>query len=82
MSYKKETVRSMGVREFKSRFSRLLDDDEEIYITSRGKPVAVFTPLLGKRREELRKSIASELIGLGKARPGKVSEDHDEVLYP
>ena len=74
-------VRVLGVREFKRRFSRLLDDDEEIYITSHGDPVAVFIPLLGKRREQIRKDIARQLIDLGKGKPGKVSEVHDEVLY-
>lgn len=77
----KGSVRVLGVREFKSKFSRLLNDDEEIYITSRGEPVAVFIPLLGKRREQVRKNIARQLIGLGKGKRGKVSEDHDEVLY-
>ena len=77
----KWAVRVIGVREFKRRFSRLLDDDEEIYVTSRGEPVAVFIPLLGKRREQVRKEIARQLIGLGKGKRGKLSEDHDEVLH-
>lgn len=77
----KGSVRVLGVRQFKSRFSHLLNDDEEIYITSRGEPVAVFIPLLGKKREKIRKDIARQLVGLGKGKRGKVSEDHDEVLY-
>lgn len=81
MRITKGSVRVLGVRQFKSRFSHLLNDDEEIYITSRGEPVAVFIPLLGKKREKIRKDIARQLIGLGKGKRGKVSEDHDEVLY-
>jgi antitoxin (DNA-binding transcriptional repressor) of toxin-antitoxin stability system len=59
----------------------LLDDDEEIYVTSRGKPVALFIPLMGKKREKIRREIARQLIGLGKGKKGSISEDHDEVLY-
>jgi antitoxin (DNA-binding transcriptional repressor) of toxin-antitoxin stability system len=75
-------IHTIGVRQFKKEFSRLLDNDEEIYITSRGEPVAVFTPLLGKRKDLVRIRIAKQLIGLGKSQRGRVSEDHDEVLYP
>jgi antitoxin (DNA-binding transcriptional repressor) of toxin-antitoxin stability system len=75
-------IKVMGVREFKGKFTRLLDDDEEIYVTSRGEPVALFVPLLGKKREIVRKQIARQLIGLGKGKQkGRASEEHDEELY-
>lgn len=75
-------MRVASVREFKASFSRFVRDSEEILILSRGRPVGVFKPIRNKDLVvEIKKQLGLSLVALGEGPRGRISEQHDEVLY-
>lgn len=74
-------MKVLDTRHFKASFSNITKEKEEVVITKRGKPVGIFQPITDRSLREKRISIAMKLISLGKGRKGRVSEEHDRVLY-
>ena len=70
-----------SIREFKSSFKRIVLEKEKVLVTRRGKPIGIFSPVAEEDLKKARKMIAHTLVGLGKGEKGKVSEEHDEVIY-
>mgnify|MGYP003877294765 CR=1 FL=1 len=74
-------MRTLSVREFKGLIGRLIKQGEEVVVTFRGKPVARFCPLSEDELEKERERLGMELVGIGQSEGGRVSEEHDAVLY-
>lgn len=74
-------MKVLSTRHFKTSFSSIAKEKEEVVVTQRGKPVGIFQPITEERLKEKRISIALRLISLGKGGKGKISEEHDRVLY-
>ena len=74
-------MKSVGVRKFKADFHRYAGSDDEVLVTRRGKPLALFSPLRGRSMKHIRAEIALQLLELGEGPSDKTSENHDEVLY-
>lgn len=74
-------MKVMSTRKFKANFSAISKKKEEVMVTQRGKPLGVFKPVTEEELKEKRISIALRLLSMGKGGKGRVSEQHDKVIY-
>ena len=76
-------MKAVSVREFKASFHSIVKKKKEIVVTRRGKPIGIFRPLEDKDKSLIkeRTEIGKKLIGLGESKGGRISEEHDKVIY-
>jgi antitoxin (DNA-binding transcriptional repressor) of toxin-antitoxin stability system len=76
-------MKAVSVREFKASFNSIVKKKKEIIVTRRGKPIGIFRPIEDKDEILIkeRTEVGKKLIGLGDSVGGRVSEEHDDVIY-
>ncbi len=76
-------MKAVSVREFKANFNSIVKEKKEVVVTRRGIPIGIFRPIKGKDEIFIkeRTKIGKKLIGLGKGTGGRVSQEHDKVIY-